>query len=119
MDTLAVWRTKKVGDTIVKDGVTYHWCTHHKSEKFGYDGLYYASHDDASHEKWKKSGGGNRARVFADAGSSALTTSASASQPTAGTDLQISEALKTALCTNLCISEEDINKIINSTDQEN
>ena len=117
MDTLAVWRTKKVGDKIEKNGTTYHWCTHHKSEKFGYDGLYYASHDDASHAEWKKSGGGNHARVFgAKSGSSALTTSSSSSKPTSGKDLQISEALKAVLCTNFCVSEEDINKIIKATD---
>ena len=121
MNTLAVWRTKKVGETCEKNGTTFHWCTHHKSEKFGYDGLYFASHDDASHDEWKKAGAGNRLRIFgAKTGSSALTTSSSSSAPASGkADLQISEVLKAALCTNLCVSEEDIDKIIKATDQEN
>ena len=117
MDTLAVWRTNKVGDTLVKDGVTYHWCTHHKSEKFGYDGLYYASHDDASHAKWKQEGGGNRARIFGANASEPNSRSNTQSKSDKG--LQISEALKMALCTNLCVSEEDIDKIIKATGQEN
>ena len=118
MDTLAVWRTKKVGDTLVKSGTTYHWCTHHKSEKFGYDGLYYASHDDASHDEWKQSGGGNRARIFG-ANAKVSTSESTTKSKSSHKDLQISEALKTALCTNLCVSEEDIDKIIKSTSQEN
>ena len=41
-------------------------------------------------------------------------------RPMTATSLQVSDALKNALCTNLCISEDNLSKIIDSvTDQEN
>ena len=75
--------------------------------------MYYGSHTPETHETWqaamnkkypKKTGGAK------SAGSSV------ANEKT----LKISDALRTALCTNLCVTEEDLEKIISdSKTQEN
>ena len=109
--TLKLWRTKNVGPTVTKDGVTWNWCPHHKDPQGRFDGLYYSSHDKDSHAEWAEK---NRNR------SRSTGPKRQAAAPSAGS-LQISEALKNALCTNLCVPEEDLNKIVDSVDikQEN
>ena len=73
--------------------------------------MYYKDHTAATHDKWKEAKKSAGWRKKKDETPSA---------PARGEkSLKISEALKTALCTNLCISEEDLSKIIDSTDQEN
>ena len=99
------------GDTIVKDGVRHTWCPHHKNEGL-YDGLYYNNHTPATHAQWRESKKNwKRNKDKRDDNSQA--------QSGAQKSLKISDALKNALCTNLCISEEDLAKIVDSTDQEN
>ena len=44
------WQTKKVGDSIEKEGKTWWWCPDHNQGK----GLY-VRHKPANHHKWKKS----------------------------------------------------------------
>ena len=39
-DTLEKWRTVKKGETVEKYGKIWTWCPKHRSEKYGYDGLY-------------------------------------------------------------------------------
>ena len=53
MNTLELWRTIKKGDTVDKHGKICNWCTHHKSGKFGYDGLYYHNHTNDSNDEWR------------------------------------------------------------------
>lgn len=90
-------------------GKLWTWCPHHKKEGH-YDGLYYANYLPETHDAWKnrgqKRGGGTSAPPpMASAKSSA--------------SLKISDTLKNALCTNLCVSEEDLAKIIDSAESEN
>ena len=40
MGTLEKWRTVKKGETVEKYGKIWTWCPKHRSEKYGYDGLY-------------------------------------------------------------------------------
>ena len=51
MNSLKKWRTIKKGPTLMKDGVTHHWCKHHVYEG-RYDGLYYHNHTEATHKQW-------------------------------------------------------------------
>ena len=79
------------------------WCPHHKSNKFGYDGLYYSSHTADTHDAWRqdKSGFTSCKKREHDPDKNKLKKS-----------LQISESVKTTLCTNFCCSEEDLDKIL-------
>ena len=105
-----IWRKTHQGPSVVRMGKTWNWCPHHKKEGH-YDGLYYANHTAETHDAWKARGkqGGAKTTEVPDA----KTTSANA------TSLKISETLKQALCTNLCVSEEDLAKIIDSVESLN
>ena len=107
MSSLKKWRTINKGPTLVKDGVTHHWCKHHVYE-VRYYGLYYHNHTEASHEQWAAKKSGGRA---------AKTTGLASAAPTPAVEpnLNISDALKNALCTNFCISEEDLAKVVNES----
>ena len=58
------------------------------------------------HDEWaaKKCGG----RAENTTGSAPVAPS-----PAVGANLMISESLSNAMCTNLCISEEDLTKVVN------
>ena len=105
MNSLKKWRTINKGPTLMKDGVTHHWCTHHVCEG-RYDGLYYHNHTESSHEQWAAKKRGGRA---------AKTTVPSPAAPTPAVEpnLMISDSLKNSLCTNFCISEEDLARVVN------
>ena len=107
MNSLKKWRTINKGPTLVKDGITHHWRKHHVYEG-RYDGLYYHNHTEASHDKWAAKKRGGRA---------ANTTGPSPAAPTPSVDpnLMISDSLRNALCTNFCISEEDLAKVVNES----
>ena len=91
----------------MKDGVTHHWCKHHVYEG-RYDGLYEHNHTKATHEKWAAKKRGGR---------SAKTTGSAPTAPTPAVEpnLMISDSLRNALCTNFCISEEDLAKVVNES----
>jgi hypothetical protein len=103
------WRTEKKGDTLVKDGTTYTWCPHHKHPNGHYNGLYYKDHGPSTHDEWRKT-----RRYKKTDEKTAATTDANKKK------LTIANELKTAFATNLCVSEEDIDKIIaKANGQEN
>ena len=102
------WRTKFQGKTATRQGKVWTWCPHHKKEGH-YDGLYYANHTPETHDAWKAQGKRGGRKI----------TPSTANPSNAGANLQISDALKTALCTNLCLSEEDLAKIVDSAQAEN
>ena len=107
MNSLEKCRTINKGPTLVKDGVPHHWCKHHLYEG-RYNGFYYHNHTEASHYQWAAKKRGGRA---------AKTTGPSPAEPTPDVEpnLKISDALKNALCTNFCISEEDLSKVVNES----
>ena len=72
--------------------------------------MYYRDHTADTYNAWKEA---------KKAGWKKKKEETSSAPARGEKSLKISEALKTALCTNLCISEEDLSKIIDSTDQEN
>ena len=91
MDMLEVWRTIQKGDTVEKHGKIWNWCTHNKSDKFGYDGLYYHNHTNNTHDEWRSS-----------KKSKTETFTTPSGKPPSGKSrsLQISDNMKNALCTN-------------------
>ena len=107
MNSLKKWRTINKGPTLMKDGVNHHWCNHHIYEG-RYDGLYYHNQTEATHEEWAAKKRGGRA---------AKTTGPAPAAPTpaVGPNLIIYESLRNALCTNFCISEEDLAKVVNES----
>ena len=51
------WRKQFIPgkETIVKDNKTFHWCPHHKNEKYGHaNGSHVSSHTPAEHDEWAK-----------------------------------------------------------------
>lgn len=104
------WRTEKKGDTIVHDGTTYTWCPHHKHPAGHYNGLYYKDHGPDTHNEWRKT----RLYKRTDEQTAATTEGSSRKK------LTIADELKKAFATNLCISEEVIEKILaKANGQEN
>lgn len=103
------WRKTFKGQTVERQGKSWNWCPHHKKDGH-YDGLYYSNHTADTHAAWKTRNkrGGPKTPGTAPA-STPVTTPTKAS-------LQISETLRNALCTNLCVSEEDLAKIIDAAD---
>lgn len=107
------WRTKSQGKTATWKGREHTWCPKHKKEGV-FDGMYYDSHTPETHDTWQAA---MDAKYPKKGG--AATTSANATAKNEKS-LIISDALKNALCTNLCVSEDDLAKIISDSQvQEN
>ncbi len=96
-----VWRTKYDGQEKKFDGRKYHWCRHHRLEG-KWDGLYTA-HPESKHKGKKLTN------------LTSISANEPASNPTSETSqqaaLQLNSRLKQVLCTNLCLSQEDVDKI--------
>ena len=108
---LKAWRTKFVGKKITRDGQEQNWCPHHVDSGGKWNGLYYNNHDEHTHTEWKAKNK-EKFRSRSD-GAKSEGTNPGGKTPTAGS-MQISDALKNALCTNFCVSEDDLNKIVDS-----
>ena len=93
--TLKKWRTKNVGSTVKVDGTLYNWCPHHKHSEGIFDGLYYSSHTVDTHDAWVENQKQRKADKRAPGAPAAKTPA------TPSGSLQISDALKNALCTFL------------------
>ena len=101
------WRTINVGATTTHNGTQWSWCPHHKHPQGLYSGLYYKDHNETSHEEWKK------ARKARDAAQKKTDSATDDKTQGAGKKkMVISDELKTAFVTDLCVSEEDIQKIL-------
>ena len=116
VDSLLRVRTVKDGDTKVIDGETLYWCPHHVHPKGLWSGLY-VKHPPEKHDEVMK-----RRSQFTK--KTAATTAAAGS---AGGDekpdathsgLQLQGRLKEVMCTNLCMSSEDVDKLFSQA-QEN
>ena len=105
------WRTSNKGSTATWKGRLHTWCPNHKKAGV-FDGMYYDSHTPETHDTWQAQMdlryGSKKRKGNAPATGTAL----------AEKSLKISDALKNALCTNLCVSEEDLAKIIDSAEPD-
>ena len=95
------------GGKITVDGEDWNWCPHHVAPgKF--KGLYYKDHDKNTHPEWKEKRMALNESCRAKRQNGTATAATTATEPKA---LTISNKLRSALATNLCISEEDICKV--------
>lgn len=108
IDKVAIWRTKFAGQSIQRDGQTWTWCEHHK-QPGKWDGLYWKDHNSSNHNEWKKQRDEQKKKPKAN-------NNANSNQNQK--QLTISDKLKTALASNLCVSEEDIDRIIKSQEDK-
>jgi hypothetical protein len=110
------WRIVKDGDTKIVGGTTWHWCPHHVLAG-KWDGLYSRhSSTDCPSIKGKKANGildpakAAAAKATGDAANAAVKSKAT---------LDIQAKLKEVLCTNLCLSGDDVDKIFQEASAEN
>ena len=106
------WRTSNKGSTATWKGRLHTWCPNHKKAGV-FDGMYYDSHTPETHDTWQ-------AQMDVKYGAK---KNGKRNAPATGTApaeklLKISDALKNTLCTNLCVSEEDLAKIVESAGQD-
>ena len=100
------FRMKYVGDSIVVDGKTWHWCKRHKKEGV-YDGLY-VTHREDDHDDWldRKNNWKNKKR----SATAPTTTSTSGATPSAD-KLTLSNNLKAAMITNFQCTADQAEKL--------
>ena len=99
------WRTKYDGDAKTVDGKKWYWCRLHKLEG-KWDGLY-VGHTEENHK------GKGKATTFTPKEKTDTASKTSQSQ------LQLNSRLKQVMCTNFCLSEEDVDKIFDEASSEN
>ena len=102
-----------VGSTVKMDGTIYNWCPHHKHSEGTFDGLYYISHTVDTHDAWAENQKKRKANKRPPGAPAAKTPAA------LNGSLQISDALKNSLCTNLCVMQEDINQMMVTVESKN
>eukprot|EP00984_Skeletonema_dohrnii_P013468 scaffold5583_cov166-Skeletonema_dohrnii-CCMP3373.AAC.2 len=100
------WRTKYDGPTKTVDGRKWHWCRLHKLEG-KWDGLYVGHTEDKHRERKDK--------ATTSTSKEDIDTAAKTSQ----TQLQLNSRLKQVMCTNLCMSPEDVDKILDEASSGN
>ena len=100
------WRGKYDGPSKMgSNGRLLHWCKHHKHPEGFWDGLY-VQHLEKDCKKAGNQNGG------ATSGNTPATPAAKAgTDGTTTTPLQLQQNLKKVLCTNLCMSPEDMDKL--------
>ena len=100
------WRGKYDGPSKKgSNGRLLHWCKHHKHPDGHWDGLYVQHLEKdckkASNQNGGATSGGNPAAPAANAAAGGTTK----------TPLQLQQSLKNVLCTTLCMSTEDVDKL--------
>ena len=75
--------------------------------------MYYDSHTPETHDTWQA-----QMDVKYGAKKNGKRNAPATGTAPAEKSLKISDALKNALCTNLCVSEEDLAKIVESTGED-
>ena len=120
--TVKPWRLEFVGDEVNMGGTKYFWCTgDHWSGGVKHNGMY-CTHKTEEHDAWRKE---------MDAKKSAERAAKHKPQPANPSEnpkvvpqqkLGLSESLRTALCTNLCmhagLSSEVADRIIEESNRE-
>ena len=104
---MAKWRTIKKQDSVWFEGHQYWWCPHHKQAEGLWNGLY-VKHPPERHDAVTAHWKAKRAQEKELKNEPPKTTPA-ANPP--GSSLQLQSRLKEVLCTNLCLSASDVDKI--------
>ncbi len=105
-------RTINTGPTKMIDGELLHWCPNHVHPNGAWNGLY-VKHRADQHEEYVQQRRGKRGKPKTAAAGTSTGATNSNTQPPVGTQkLQLDSKLKDVLCTNLCMSSEDIDKLV-------
>ncbi len=110
------WRKKFDGNMKEVNGRKWWWCPKHKREG-EYDGLYVTHHPNKHDENvafWKKE---KEARRSAKQSTESAANKKPTSTPTSS--LTLNTKLKQVLITSACLSESDVDKILNEAQSEN
>lgn len=102
VDGLLRVRTIKDGPTKTIEGEQFWWCPKHVHPKGLWNGLYVKHHPDKHDEVTQRRKGNKPAAP-------AATTTPNADAAKVGLELQ--SKLKSVMCTNLCLSSEDVDKL--------
>ena len=104
IDCLACWCIKNVRESIVVDSKTYYWCPHHVKEG-KWNGMY-VMHCPDQHK-------GKRVNLETSPATNVANDASKQAKKNDGTaaDLQLQSKLKSVMCTNLCLSSEDVDKL--------
>lgn len=101
------WRAKYDGDTKIVNGKKWFWCRHHKLEG-KWNGLY-VGHSEDKHKGTKNN----------TTASSTPKDNTDTTATTSQSQLQLNSRLKQVMCTNLCLSSEDVDKIFEEASSGN
>ena len=102
------WRTIKEGDTKTVDGTLWQWCPHHVLPG-KWKGLYTKHAPTACPSAAGKKANGHAASPGIAAATGAAADAAA--KPKADSTLALQAKLKDVMCTNLCLSGEDVEKL--------
>ena len=102
VDGLLRVRTIKGGPSKIIEGEEFWWCPKHVHPKGLWNGLYVKHHPDKHDEVTQRRKGYKPAAPAAPAGPQA---------DAAKVGLELQSKLKSVMCTNLCLSSEDVNKL--------
>ena len=115
---VAKWRMVKVGSTKTVDGKLHYWCPKHVHKGGLWNGLY-VTHKPENHDEhvgyWQK----KNKEDGKSANATETATPASAASSTSNPALGLQSRLKEVMCTNLCMSSDDVNKLFDLANQEN
>lgn len=108
--TVKPWRLEFKGNTVDKNGTTYHWCTgDHWSAGIKYNGMY-CTHKTEEHDAWRKQQDESRKRRFEGTNRTSNTQSGG-NDDAKKKKLALSESLRTTLCTQVGVSSEVADRI--------
>ena len=111
---IAAWRMKKGPDQMDKNGKTWFWCPHHKIQG-QYDGLY-VTHKPEDHDAWLKRENERLAKRRRAKDNPKESEEARKADENGTKKLVISDSLKSALTTQMDISPEQIEALVNETE---
>ena len=107
------WRMVRKGDSMVKDGKTWHWCPHHVVE--GKHGGLYVTHKPEDHDDWQRKKDLNLEKKCASKGKSKNDNPSAA--PTNGSKkLIINDKLKAALLAHSEMTGAQVEELLAAVD---
>ena len=106
---LPKWRTVKDGATKTVDGAQFWWCPHHKHKDNLWDGLYVRHPPEKHDEVMAKYA--NKRKATEDAKEEKKTPA------NANATLDLQENMKNVLMSNLCMSADDVDALLNKASE--
>jgi len=112
IDGIPKWRTINKGPTLTRGGTTFFWCPHHHHSKGLWNGLYCVHRPENHVFRRRKTTKEGEQNSNGTAGAAANATAEKAT-------LDLTSRLKEVLATNLCMAEEDVDKLFEQASASN